>query len=288
MRFSETIKNVESWRSFFLWVCFFCVPFSIAGGEFANAGFYITTIILFVTKKEKWEKTPIFYGWVLFFIGVILSTIFSDEIQTSLGYYPKLWRFLLPFLFCFALSKRNLRPYFHVILFSATVIGIYAIIQHFTGIDFLRSAKLQKEYLPNGKGSWNSLGIFSHHLTFGGIFLLIFPIFLSASFSDQFSKKMRSLYFFSGIIIFLASFFSMGRSIWLGSIITFVVLLILWKPKLGLLAFVIGILLFSGLYTQKDQLLKIPVIKSSPIGKRLHSALQTSSNKDRLYMWLAG
>ncbi|MGK0289842.1 MAG: O-antigen ligase [bacterium] len=30
------------------------------------------------------------------------------------------------------------------------------------------------------------------------------------------------------------------------------------------------------------------MIKSSPIGKRLHSALQTSSNKDRLYMWLAG
>ena len=172
---SSTSNRAEQIRGFFLAILFISIPFSIAGGDFAITGLYLVTLYLFVKKQEHWQKTPILTGILVLLAGAIISSLFSEDLLNSFSYFKSFWRFGLPFLVLFALRDRPIKRYLLVLAIISSLIATYAIVQFFTGLDVLRGEDLQKQYRPL-LGVWFAVGVFSHHLTYGGVSLLVFAV----------------------------------------------------------------------------------------------------------------
>lgn len=279
-------NSIEKWKNSFLLLFFFAIPFSIAAGELATFGLYVTTLLLLWKKRLRWRNVPILYGWGCFFLGVVLSTIYSEEVTTSLGYYRYFWRFALPFVIYFNLADQKIDRYIKVLCVPAVLISLYSTVQFFTGLDVLRPPSQQAEYEQYIGSTWQAVGAFSHHLTLGGVLLLIFPIFLSPLFSKGFSFSEKWVYGLASAVIYTASFLTFGRSIWLGGILALGVLLFFWKPKFTLLVGCLGILGLGGILWQWDG--EVDESKENALAYRITSGLSMTKNQDRLNMWTVG
>jgi O-antigen ligase len=272
-------------QTFFLYLLFFSLSFSIAGDDFAIIGIYFTTLYLFWKKEIIWEKTPLQIWFGVMIMGFILSGLLSTSPLLSLQYASRLWRLPLPFLLYFSLKDRPLSPYLKTLGVSALIVGIYAVVQFFTGLDIFRSETLQNQYVPHN-GRWNAVGIFSHHLTFGGVFLFICTLNTPPIFCRQLKFSTRIFHFVLSVVSLLAVIFSLGRSSWLGLISAFSIFafFLLNKKILSLLFLTIFILLSFFFLTDSD--LKRNFFQETSLGKRMAS-ISLSSNQDRLMMWQA-
>ncbi|MBU3915366.1 hypothetical protein KKA14_07510, partial [bacterium] len=110
--------------------------------------------------------------------GYVISTIFADDSLESLRYLRKFWKFGLPFIVFLALRNQSEKRYLKILMYMAGLICLYGIVQYFTGIDVLRTGKFEQN-LYKISNSWHAIGNFSHHLTYGGVFLIIFPVYLA-------------------------------------------------------------------------------------------------------------
>jgi len=152
----------------------------------------------------------------------------------------------------------------------------------------LRSAKLQAEYTPYFPGRWNAVGIFSHHLTYGGVCLFIFSIFTPLAFSPKLSVKSRLLYAAGASINLVALILTFGRSSWLGAGLSLAVIIAFsLNRKLLITLILIAGISVSGFWLTDNQL-KQYLLTSTSIGKRFAQGLSLQANKDRLLMWKAG
>jgi O-antigen ligase len=279
--------NAERFREFFLIVLFAAIPFSIAGNDFAIIGLYLVTIYLLAKKRETWENQPILIGILVLILGAVVSSLFSGNPLVSFSYFRSFWRFGLPFLVFFALYRRNLDRYLQITAIISGLIGIYSIVQFQTGLDILRSKGLQEEYRAL-EGIWYAVGLFSHHLTYGGVSLLLFSLFTPNIANRELPLRKRGIYAFGAVFNLTAMAICMGRSIWLGGI-TAIGLLVLFflgvKRSLLLIAVtVLGLSIFIGHEISRDG----AFFKHNAVGRRIASAVSAEQNRDRLLMWQAG
>lgn len=217
--------------------------------------------------------------------GFIISSLLSESPLLSLRYFRNFWKFLLPFFLFFSLKKEDIFPYLRTLGISASVIGVYAIIQHFTGLDLFRSEVLQNQYSPYN-GRWHAVGIFSHHLTFGGVFLLICSISTPLIFCVKLPARYRIPLSILSITSFLGVVFSLGRSNWLGIILSMSIIAVFLTGRKILFFFTLSVaILLSGLFFS-DNAPKTGFFKKTSLGQRI-SSISMSSNKDRLMMWKA-
>ena len=285
---SDTLgsSKAERVRSFFLYVLMLSIPFSIAGDDFAIIGLYLVTIFLLITKKEEWISLKIQYGVIILFLGALVATIASAEPLSGFKYFRAFWRYGLPFLVFLALRKRQIHPYLRVLAIVSIIIAIYACIQSFTGMDFLRSENLQGSYRPYGK-LWNAVGAFSHHLTYGGVSLVLFTLFAPAVFETTLKRSDRLLYAFGALCNLTGLVFTLGRSVWLGAIAAIVVMTLITLQKKSLIIILILVSIGFGAYSLVDPGVKKQFFQNSTIGKRIESITSMQANRDRLMMWQA-
>ncbi len=274
-------------RVFFLYSLFFFIPFSIAGDDFATIGLYIVSFVLLIRKQIHWEKTPITLGLGIYLIGAVISTLLSHAPLTGFVYFRSFWRLGLPFLVFFTLKDQPVERFVRVLGGVAVIIGLYAIVQFYTGLDVLRSEHLQNSYKQH-YGVWHAVGVFSHHLTFGGVFLMLFAVFSAMVITRELNPRVRIFYAFVAVICLISLFFSFGRSIWIGAIVAVVVsLFVLIPQKIKIISIIVLICLavitwFSLHYLEKTK------FAEKGIGHRILSATSIAANKDRLLMWQAG
>jgi O-antigen ligase len=283
----SSLRNItsEDIRGFFLLALFISIPFSIAGDDFAVIGLYLVTLYRFIKKKETWSGSPILFGMGLMILGATISSLFSGDALQSLSYFRNFWRLGLPFLIFFAFRNRPSDPFLKVLAVVSSLVAVYAVVQFFTGLDVLRSEYLRQEYRPT-QGVWYAVGIFSHHLTYGGVSLLLFSLFLPNLFSQGRSRNERLLFSIATVCNLAAAGACMGRSIWLGTLTAGGVIILIflgWKRSLAL----IGLLaiLISGLWGYNSGR-QDSFLKSTAVGKRILS-ISPKANSDRLLMWQA-
>ncbi len=279
--------TAENIRAFFLFLLFCSIPFSIFGDGFSIIGLYLVTIYLFVSGKEKWEKTAIVYGMGLFLIGAVCSSAYSESPLESFAYFRKFWRFGVPFLILFSFKKRKHDRYLVFLLVISSIVGIYSVGQYFTGIDLFRSEGLQSEY-QRLAGVWHAVGFFSHHLTYGGVTLLLFSLFFPQVFCRQHTSRHRLLFGVGSLCNLAGVIVSMGRSVWLGAVVAIgmMVLFRLNRKRLIVLA-TVAILVVSAFVIFQNDIKQSSLMTSTGIGVRI-SSFTTEANRDRLYMWQAG
>ena len=284
LRQKGTARNIQAG---FLFLLFFSIPFSIAGNDGAIIGLYIVTGVLLAQKEIRWESLPIAKALYLFLLGAVISTLLSDAPLTGLLYFRNFWRLGLPFLIFFALKGQSVERYIRVMCVASIIIGLYAIVQFYTGLDILRSELLQNHYRRYWD-IWPAVGAFSHHLTFGGVFLLLSAIFTALAFPKELSSKWRLFYTLAAIVCILSVVFSNGRSIWLGAITVGVVFLFVLTPRSVKIATLAILIALGVAFWLSAPHLKKTGIARFGLGHRVLSIPSLYDNKDRLMMWQAG
>ena len=203
------------------------------------------------------------------------------------------WRLLLPFVLAIAILEVEQQKLIRFIFIPLLLVSTYGIIQYFTGADWLRSPERRLTTLyytaADGTQFFHGKGNFTHHLTYGGYLLLLFPLFFLLATVKNLSTRWRWFYGLGSFVMLAGAISSLGRSIWLGILIVFWVLLFRISKILGIATLIIGLGLGGWIFQQiLSGETKNWQISDDALVQRFTSALDVTANKDRLLMWNSG
>ena len=285
--------SVPGLTVFFTYTLFISSTFTIAGQDASIVFLYLLGIYSLI-RQRKWPDMshPLLWMFLLFTAISLVSGIFNQYEVDTLMNLRNNWRFVFPFVLLTAMyqvdEKNLLKTYYGFWLF----IALYGIVQFFTGVDWFRpeESSLSTPYMGTGDGFgiFHAKGNFTHHLTFGGSMLLCSSLAASFVFLKGLDWKIRSLMFFAVGLLWMSALASLGRSIWIGLMVSLIILLVRISPKLMLaLTFLVGvsaIYLFVGFESGNLRTAK-PETRLEMVQHRLASGFSMKSNQDRLLMW---
>jgi len=294
----NSLLSSKKWKIFSLYLLFICSTFSIAGTDASITILYLLTLISWIWKRPFSQLGNPFFWAILFFVAAAVFSGLLNVYETEhLMALRTNWRLFLPLLLGVILSEVEEEKLLGIFFVFVLLISIYGVIQYFTGVDWLRPEKQQMTtpFLPGGSLSeslvFHGKGNFSHHLTYGGVLLLCFPILCSLIFCKGWRPLPRIGIAIIAVMVLLGIGSSMGRSIWLGTAVVITVLLFRLSPKL-MLAF--SILVIGGgtyFYIQfSDPSIQNlePKNRIEALQQRFISGFMPHSNQDRILMWVAG
>lgn len=192
---------------------------------------------------------------------------------------------LLLYLLTYAMDLfPGINKYYNVFLAGATLIACYGIYQHFTGVDLrhvwgLRPESAVTAVPVENSTEFKSVGLFSHHLTYGYSFamLVCFP-FAALLLSQRKTHLFRWTMFLSTTLITLSLIWTYGRGVWLATLGAFFIIPFYISRKI----FLVVVLLCAtglGIYYQT----------SHDFQERVKTLGQENyfSNADRKNLWKA-
>ena len=139
-------------------------------------------------------------------------------------------------------SRRIFLRALYILAVSCSISGVYAVIQHFTGINLFRDLPLT-EY----GGYFRSGGFFGFCLTFGGFILIVFTVMLG-SFYGSVKFRDKALFGMASAATYAAAVASYARSSWTGAIAGSVILSFIYHWKTGLKYAAVLLLFWIGIY----------------------------------------
>ncbi|MFH1336116.1 MAG: O-antigen ligase family protein [Candidatus Zixiibacteriota bacterium] len=216
----------------------FFSPWSIAGAQtFLILGLAVWLAKILISGKWKFIHTPLNIPILLYLATQIISVIFSPSKVHSLLALKEEWLLLLFFLLVNNIREEGkIRKLVSILIMVSCVVGLYAVWQHYSGMDLYRHKLLE----PKG-GVFISLGLFDHHLTFGGYYMLVFLLASAIALSYKGGGIRRILDIISPGILGLSLIFSYARSAWLGAVTGMLIFGFLQGKKFALL-FTLGII----------------------------------------------
>lgn len=228
-------------------------------------------------------KHPVTIIILLQIAWMLLSSFASSLPMVSLKYtLSRLW-FVVPFFFVMSqVFRKQVNIDWFVWLFAVPLCGViaYSIIN-------LYESGFDKEALY-----WVMEPFFKDHTIYGAVLALIFPITIVYAFHRHFSLPQRYIGLFFVGFIFLGILLSYTRAAWLSLMGAFACFLIIYfRVKIGLIAFVALLALGFVWVNQQDLLVKIGRNKQSSskdLGEHLQSVSNIkndASNLERLNRW---
>jgi len=175
---------------------------------------FLATIFL-ALRREKLNFPSIGKFFIFFFFTVFISLFFSTDFYYSqkLFFYRFSLFILFPFVCSFCIDRYNEVKFLTLFaLLGATVVGIDALFQFFTGIDFINSYSVAKEVdgsslsaLLGPFGWYTQLGAYSAFVSVATLILILFL-----------RKKVfqRILLVFLFLLMLFSLIFSLSRGAW--------------------------------------------------------------------------
>lgn len=149
----------------------FFMPLSIAITNIAlGLGVVLLIRRLIVDRSARQEISGGITLFLLIYLGLdLLATLVSGYEIHLVDFVEDKW-VVLGYFVALVLCRRNvvLDRVVSAIIISGSVMAAYAIFQFITGYDYLRGQPLE----PFGSG-YIAVGVFTHHLTYGGIALIV-------------------------------------------------------------------------------------------------------------------
>ena len=210
----SAIKVTEKIIWFSLCGFAFFSPWSIAGAQtMVNLALLAWLIKSFLSGSLKFSYTPLNLPILLYIATQVISVIFSPYKIHSLLALKEEWLLLIFFLIVNNIKdEEKIGKLLTILIAVSTLVGFYAIWQHYSGMDLYRHRGLES------RGNvFISLGLFDHHLTFGGYYMLVFLLAAVMLLNFKRSGFHRVLDFLAPIVIGLSLVFSYARSAWLGA-----------------------------------------------------------------------
>jgi len=186
---AEAGATLKKLATFFL-VGYFCsTTFSHALGQ-NFLGLALILIFIFLIKAGQFRfdfKFSYFFIFILIYIGwSIMAALFSSTPTDSLIEIREEWLFLMipAVAFLFA-EKKIIKHAYTIFAISVILISLYAIWQHFSGIDFYHDRAL----IEAPSFGYTVRGFFSHRLTFGNYFAIAAVFILGIA---PYAENMKS------------------------------------------------------------------------------------------------
>lgn len=271
---------------------------SMAGMSFFSSVIFVYVAVNWLLSKRSGGRrdrcfapfklgTEFFLGLLVFAVGVgaILSAgfhIYALKIIGRIHWIP--WLYVLTFALN-AIWEKLSKLYW--ILPVILLIAIYAITQHFTGIDLIRSS--HRAVQPMG-GYWRSAGFFSSPMTYGYLMGAVNCFLLSAFLGPKPSLSTRVAlvkehqwarprWFYGGLFLLVgvSLFTTLTRGVWVASLVAYGAMLLLVSRKV-----------FFG-FLGATLLAVVAISQSALHYGRLRSILsfQGASYWDRMQIWTA-
>jgi putative inorganic carbon (HCO3(-)) transporter len=235
------------------------IPWSLAGMQIMLGLICVTFFtVSIINKKNYLIFHPIYIYIAIFLLSLTASALASSDIMVGLdNVLHTNWIILsVPFIASLPLSEHDRELTFKILVFSATIAGIYGIIQFFTGADIIRGRELGM------LGSYyRATGPYEFYLSFAGNQLMVFGVAFIFVMDQWKNKTKEILYLFALVIIGLSIIATYGRSAWIGTVIIILLGTYLfyrqhfWKIIVAL--FIIAALVFISLPDIKERFLII-------------------------------
>jgi hypothetical protein len=181
MRSAFALNSIlEKFLTFFVYayvLALTCSMGAMEGGAMGIALFFILIVISdrFCQQKSiEWHTTGAELPIFLLLIAIAVGLLINNPTDFISG-FGSIRNVLLIFFIGYSLQViKNLNRVFAVIVGAAFLISIYAIWQHYTGVDLWRHSNRALVDLPLGDRSvYQSVGFFSHHLTFAHSYMML-------------------------------------------------------------------------------------------------------------------
>ncbi len=183
------------------------------------------------------------------------------------------------FAYAFQVSK-NLNRLFFLLVTCGTIISIYGIWQHFTGIDLWRHSSRALMGVPWGDHTaYSTVGFFSHHLTYGHSYMMILCVPWAALLLGRHRRWWEILGFLISFGLLLTSLiFTYGRGVWIAILVGLPVMAFFASRKLFFISFAL-LLVGAGILYKSDPLIR----------ERAMSIISDNytSNDERRKLWQA-
>lgn len=190
-------------------------PWSIAGAQTA----IVVALFAWLARMLVWGRigfvrTPLDLPILAYLITQVISVAFSPFKAHSLLALKEEWLLLVFFLITNNVEgEGKAKKLFTILISVSALVGFYAIWQHYSGMDLYRHRMLE----PRGD-VFLSLGLFDHHLTFGGYYMLVFLLAFVFLISAGGSGLLRISSFVASVVLGFSLVFSYARSAWLGAV----------------------------------------------------------------------
>jgi O-antigen ligase len=256
----------------------FFSPWSIAGAQTALIlGLLAWLFKMILEGRVRFLRTALNLPILLYAAAMVISVVFSPLKLNSLMALKEEWLLLAFFLVVNNIKEETeVENLLTILILASTLVGIYAVWQHYAGMDLYRHKMLE----PRGQ-VFISLGLFDHHLTFGGYYMLVFLLASAFLLYRKRSGLFRILDFAAPAILGLSLVFSYARSAWLGALAGIVALGLLKGGRfvylmiLGLLVVCVLVLVIEP--TSLDRIKEIDLSRDRPESTRVR-LWQTSIN----------
>jgi len=222
-----------------------------AAAPFSNAAMEIVigclTFIwfarMFFEKRILFKLTYTTIFIVVYLAAMLVSGFLSIRPVQSALMIQWEWIVLLYFVILNTMPSRKVfLDSVKILAVSCSIVSVYAIWQHFTGVDIIRQINL-----PGYSGFHRSGGFFGFCLTFGGFFVMAYIVTLG-SFLGSVDRRTKILLGVSSLLMFLAVIASYTRSSWFGALAGTIILTFAYRWKTGVLFVVLIMLFWTGVY----------------------------------------
>lgn len=252
----------------------------------------ITLVALTDREKDKWIlRRPLLErgDWALLslMVVIILSAFFAAPPEADRLFIVGNARFVMLFLgmrFSMeAVTNKNgaepLEKALRFLLVLTGFIALYAIFQHFTGIDYIRGWREPVSVYQSSSGSsFRSRGMWGHPVTFGHSMALTFCMIFGSTMARERMDKWKVIGFTVSGLCALALLWSYTRGAWLAIAAAVAVMVIFMGRKIAFTVYGVGI---AGI--------AIAFAASENFRQRLLSVVSMTdlSNTQRIDVWKA-
>ena len=185
-------------------------PFSIAGAQIGlGIGLLGWLLKIIYNQRLNWTSSYLEKPLLLYLLALLVTAFFAFNRLNSLKAVGEEWLILIFFLMVNNIKDINfIKKLLLIIILISSVVAVYAIVQHYTGIDLYRSRTLG---VVRGTHKYRSIGNFGVSLTYGFYAMLIGILSFCLALYEK--SKLGKYFFYSATILCAtASLFTYSRS----------------------------------------------------------------------------
>jgi O-antigen ligase len=235
-------KTVSALTIFLLGAFIFSSTFSIAATQTSLAlGLFAWAVLMTSNRTVRPGRTPIDIPILVFVLATLVSIVFS---QNRSGSFRFLKNYLLLssiyFTGAIAISRRIRAGLFWTLLVSGTGSAVYGIAV------FL---------LDKGEGTLGRTpGSFSTAMTYGGIMMMLFSLFLAMAVAGKINIRLRIASAVATAATALALFLSFTRGSWVAALISCMTILAVLRKRWivpAIIVVIVAVLVLPGPYRER-------------------------------------